>query len=135
MQTLKELAHTAASFGVDDLMALAYHLLGEIGPDDAGLLHAALAEAQSDQEYPIMQTMAEIWMAEGEARGLAIGEAKGREKGRAEMLIGMLNRRFGDVPEHMTARLDGASIEDLDTWADRIFDAKTLEDVFGGRVT
>jgi hypothetical protein len=46
------------------------------------------------------------------------------------MLVRLLSRRFGAVPEDAHARIDAASLEQLDIWSERVLDAATLEDVF-----
>jgi len=56
--------------------------------------------------------------------------AKGRTEGRTEMLLRLLATRFGDVPAELRARVQSGSSEDLDRWADRVFAAQSLADVF-----
>jgi hypothetical protein len=60
----------------------------------------------------------------------AEGEAKGRVEQAARMLVRLLTRRFGAVPEAVHARIDRASLEQLDIWSERVLDAATLDDVF-----
>ncbi len=69
--------------------------------------------------------------AEGKAEGEAKGEAKGEVKGKADSLKHLLTRRFGPLPKWATARIDAASIAQLDAWLDGIFDAQSLEDLLG----
>ena len=46
------------------------------------------------------------------------------------VVIRLLSRRFGHLsPETMT-RLDNANQQQLEAWADRILDARTLDEVF-----
>jgi predicted transposase YdaD len=76
------------------------------------------------------------WISEDEARGEARGEAKGRKegeiKGRVAMLHRLLVKRFGEntIDLCLQDRLMSSSPEQLDTWAERILDAKTIDDVF-----
>jgi len=56
--------------------------------------------------------------------------AKGRTEGRAEMLVRLLAARFGELPAELRARVQNGRGEDLDRWADRVFAAQTLADVF-----
>jgi predicted transposase YdaD len=63
----------------------------------------------------------------------AKGEAKGKAEGKAEDLKRLLTRRFGPVPKWAAARIDAASIEQMDAWLDGIFDAQSLEDLIGPR--
>ncbi|WP_313053334.1 Rpn family recombination-promoting nuclease/putative transposase [Pseudomonas lopnurensis] len=74
---------------------------------------------------------------EGRKKGLEEGRKEGREKGREEgeraMLIRLLSRRFGTLDEETLQRLADASSAELESWAERILDAASLEDVFQGR--
>ena len=69
--------------------------------------------------------------AEGEAKGLARGEALGRVQGEARGLLRQLKLKFGEPSLATQARVQGASLEMLDRWVDRVLTATTLEDVFG----
>ena len=77
-----------------------------------------------------MGTVAEEWMKQGEARGRAEGEAKGRAEGKAAMLTRMLERRFGELPGWAHERIHLADDTQLDLWADTLFDARALGEVF-----
>ena len=70
-------------------------------------------------------------IAKGEARGIAKGEARGLAKGEAKSLTRLLERRFGPLPAAVKARVDGADLDQLDVWIDRVLDAKNLNAVFG----
>lgn len=60
------------------------------------------------------------------------GEARGESKGRNAILSRLLAKRFGqDIFDiNLQERLRNATPEQLDHWAERILDAKTLEEVF-----
>ena len=85
-----------------------------------------------------MATMAEEWLEEGRAEGLAKGLAKGRVEGRAEgmvlgerqMLLNMLQQRFGTVPASYQKRLKQADSDMLLEWGRRLLSAPSLKDVF-----
>jgi len=68
---------------------------------------------------------------EGRAEGRVEGRAEGRVEGRAELFIELLEKRFGSLSTDTTDRVRRASIDELDRWADRLFDAEALEDVWG----
>jgi predicted transposase YdaD len=55
---------------------------------------------------------------------------KAKNQGQQEFLLRQLTRRFGALPEAVTARVMGASREELERWGDRILDATSLDDVF-----
>ncbi len=64
------------------------------------------------------------------------GIEKGREEGRIEMLLTVLRNqirlRFGPLDAATEARITAASAEDMLRWANRVIEAESLEDVFGG---
>lgn len=64
-------------------------------------------------------TLAEKWMAEGEAKGAA--------KGKAELLHKLASLKFGPLPEGIAERFERATIAELDRWAERVLTASTLE--------
>jgi hypothetical protein len=70
----------------------------------------------------------EKWTEQWEKQGLV----KGRVEGEVAVLARLLSKRFGPLDEQTTARLKAATLEQLDTWADRILDAPTLQAVFDG---
>ena len=86
-----------------------------------------------------MPTMFQKWMVErdalSEAKGLAKGRAEGRAQGRTEgrvdLLLRKLRLRFGALPADTEARIRSSSTDELEVWSDAIFDARSLEDLFG----
>jgi hypothetical protein len=56
--------------------------------------------------------------------------AEGRAEGLRTILRKQLTHRFGKLPPTCEARIDGAAEQQLETWAERILDAHTIEDVF-----
>ncbi|MGF1546422.1 MAG: DUF4351 domain-containing protein [Thiotrichales bacterium] len=79
----------------------------------------------------------EQWKQEGLQEGLQKGIEQGLEQGlregRAEILRRQLTRRFGPLPPTIQTRLALATLAQLETWADNILDAETLEAVFDPR--
>ena len=79
---------------------------------------------------------------EGEAKGRLEGRLEGREEGREEgrlegeldgsraVLLRLLTRRFGEVPEMVEARIQAADSDELLRWTDRVLDASSLDAVF-----
>lgn len=58
------------------------------------------------------------------------GRQKGRQKGELNLLIRQLTRRFGPLDVATQQRLNQASSDELEHWADNILDAGTLDGVF-----
>lgn len=80
-----------------------------------------------NKEKTIM-TLAERLRKEGRMEGKLEGEVLGRHA----VLQRQIGKRFGkDILDiRMQERLRCATAEQLDLWAERILDARTLEDVF-----
>ena len=67
---------------------------------------------------------------EGRDEGRVEGRNEGRVEGERAVLERLLLRRFGLLSPGDAERLRRASIDDLETWADNVLDAKTLNEVF-----
>jgi len=55
---------------------------------------------------------------------------EGRMEGRAAVLERLLRKRFGAIAPMYLERIRSASIEQLDLWAERILDAKSIQEIF-----
>ncbi|MEX1369429.1 MAG: Rpn family recombination-promoting nuclease/putative transposase [Nannocystaceae bacterium] len=62
---------------------------------------------------------------------LLASEAKGEARGEAKVLLKQLTLRFGPLPESTRARIESATIEQLDAWTERVLTAPTLDEVLG----
>ena len=82
-----------------------------------------------------LQQGIEQGIKQGRQQGIKQGRQQGIERGRVEgeraVVERQLLRRFGKLPTPASERLVGASLADLERWADRVLDAKSLDDVFG----
>jgi predicted transposase YdaD len=78
----------------------------------------------------MVSNIAQEWIEEGKALGLVQGEAKGVLLGEARLLTRQLTLRFGTLPAEMTARIKEADTDALETWSDRLLEARTLDEIF-----
>ena len=67
---------------------------------------------------PVIKCFADAWRYEAELFG---------HRDRLERL---LVKRFGGIPMRLRKRIENAEMDDLDRWFDRLFDAKSVRDVF-----
>ncbi|MBF0562049.1 MAG: DUF4351 domain-containing protein [Alphaproteobacteria bacterium] len=58
-------------------------------------------------------------------------KAEGEAKGKSDIVLRQLRRRFGALPTEVEERVRTASSDQLDDWSERFVDASTLADVFG----
>ncbi len=56
--------------------------------------------------------------------------AASKLEGEVSLLKRLLSRRFTELPDWIDQRLEHASQQELESWADRVLEAKRLEDVF-----
>ncbi len=59
-------------------------------------------------------------LAKGRREGKAEGRTEGLTKGRADLVLGLLAARFGQLPQGTITRVGNASSADIDHWAVRI---------------
>lgn len=86
---------------------------------DTKELVGLLAQATGEEGKAEMMSVADKLMQEGSLLG---------QRG---MLLKLLRRRFGELPEAAVARVNDADLGQLDTWAERVLSAQTLADVIG----
>ncbi len=99
---------------------------------DRGVVHDLVKEnVPRDKEGKIM-TIAEQWKQEGEMKGRVEGRVEGEAIGRQAIIQRLVNKRFGQniLDFHTQEQLRKATPEQLDLWAERILDAKSVDEVF-----
>ncbi|UEM01535.1 Rpn family recombination-promoting nuclease/putative transposase [Skermanella rosea] len=121
-QILVEVGRAAAALSTDDLVTLVRYIVSEPNEVEAAMLRDLLREIVPGQEARIMSIAAEQWKAEGMARG--------RAEGKAEILLRLLRRRFGEIPQSTFDTVHTASDDELTAWAENILDASSLDAVF-----
>jgi trimethylamine:corrinoid methyltransferase-like protein len=60
---------------------------------------------------------------------------EGVQKGEATLLLRLLERRFGPLPDDITSRVHAAATTVLEEWGLRVLDAENLAEVFGDAQT
>ena len=66
----------------------------------------------------------------GRKEGRKEGREEGREEGMLVILQRLLTQRFGPLDAALQHRLQTASPAQLETWAERVLEARDLEEVF-----
>ncbi len=57
------------------------------------------------------------------------GIQQGMQRGEARVLTALLQLRFGQVPAHISQRIDTADADTLLRWSERVLNALTIDDV------
>jgi hypothetical protein len=81
--------------------------------------------AMSTSKYEYQSEFARFYYGLGKADGLAEGLAK--------FVLKVLTFRYGSLSPAVTARVQGASIDDLEEIAQRVLTAQTLDEALGAR--
>jgi hypothetical protein len=82
---------------------------------------------------PYITSVERIGFKKGVEQGLQQGVPQGIPQGETLVLRRLLTRRFGPLPEWAEDKLAQADRTQLESWADRVLDAKMLEEVFEQR--
>jgi len=99
-----------------------------------------------EEQYPqegttmagIVQRAREEGLSAGREEGISVGREEGFSMGREEgiqqgertLLRRQMQRRFGLLPPEADERIGRASASDLESWAENVLDAGTLDEVF-----
>ena len=67
---------------------------------------------------------------QGRVEGRMEGRAEGRMEGEAKLLVRLLERRFGPLPQAVVDQLFQASETQLETWGEAVLSAASLQAVF-----
>ena len=100
------------------------------------LHHKAYKSIEDKENYaiviPEVDDLQEIKVMFGDRLELWAEGIKAEAKVEGEILIlqRLLAKRFGAIPADKISLISNASIEDIERWADRVFDAKQLSDIF-----
>ena len=70
------------------------------------------------------------WTEEWKQQGIEQGIERGVPLGEARLLRRLLTRRFGPLPPWVEGRLEQATEAELESWADRVLEFRSLEEVF-----
>jgi hypothetical protein len=119
-------AAMTASVGLDEERSKLYFDLVA-----ASLGEAARRALQSmdPAQYEYQSEFALRYLNQGRAEGRTEGEARGR----AEVVLKLLALRFGPLAEPVRESIRAASIEQLDTFAERLLTASSLEEVLSAK--
>ena len=132
-ETLLALGRAALALGFDDLVAAVRYILFEPNEVEAGILREVLREIMPGQEERVMSIWGEQLKAEGFNLGVAQGVTQGETKGKADIVLRLLRRRFRELPPGIEGRVRAAGGDQLDEWSERILDARTPADVFAAQ--
>ena len=78
-----------------------------------------------------VQEWTEEWKQDGMRAGFDQGLKEGLKEGESVLLLRLLERKLGPLPEGVRQSIASADAETLLAWGDRVLDARSIEDVIG----
>lgn len=96
--------------------------------------YETLLDHEENREVAAMERTLLTTLDRAAQRGFAEGKQEGKQEGRAEgkreLLLDLLGRRFGPLPDATVQRVQAlTSPEELSRLAERVFDARSLDDL------
>jgi hypothetical protein len=58
------------------------------------------------------------------------GKAEGKAEGKAHMLTWLMARKFGELDQPTSERIERAAVKDVERWAERVLTAASIDEVF-----
>ena len=136
LAVLSAVAHGGGSVETAVKIALAADAACATLPEEAALIYSDLVMASLSEaartafEEFMANTQGYEYQSDFARKHRAAGREEGREKALRGMLARLLEARFGSVAPDVQARIDAASVEDLDRWIEQFATASTLGEVF-----
>ncbi len=93
-------------------------------------LDREIQEIETEQGMQYVTSIERRALKRGVEQGIQQGIQQGVQQGEARLLRRQLIRRHGDLPALVEQRLETASTEEIERWADRVLTAQTLDDIF-----
>jgi len=72
----------------------------------------------------------QVGLVEGKQVGLVEGKQAGLVEGERLVVIRLLEKRFGKLPESLQIRLEQATLAELEQWSLELLTANCLDDIF-----
>jgi hypothetical protein len=96
----------------------------------AGAQREKYDRALSQERYREVRKMQMTWMEKIEKKSRKEGREEGLREGKREALLRQLEIKFGPLPEEMISRVRAVhSIQELDSYLDRVLAAASLDDM------
>ena len=102
----------------------------QLSSDEETRYLAFARERARRDEISEIRAATEIGLQQGIEQGEIKGKLEGKIEGEAAVLTRLLNKRFGPLDDSTRARLNTATLEQLEHWTDRILDATSVDQVF-----
>jgi predicted transposase YdaD len=83
---------------------------------------------RTQEESKFIMRLAPLYEQDRE-KAIQQGEAIGLQKGEANLVLRLLNRRFGELPPHITETIQKLTVEQLEDLGEALLDFKSQADL------
>nr|VFJ92706.1 MAG: conserved hypothetical protein (putative transposase or invertase) [Candidatus Kentron sp. LFY] len=97
---------------------------------DEQTLRRIIRAVRPEEEEKMMSQFAQDIRRKALQEGMQQGRREGLLEGEAKLLLSQLSYRFQPLPNEISERIHGAKPNAIETWAKRVLDAKSLDEVF-----
>ena len=112
----------------DRVLALLRYIAEVYAELDRKTMEALIAPL-ANEEHSTMTTLLQRLFAEGKAEGVQVGEANGLRKGKVDLLLVMLEQKFGPLPPELLEKIEDADLATIEVWFRRGVLAASLDEV------
>ena len=131
---IKEKLIEALKSAPEELRTVLYYLAQTYTRYDEETIKEIIQKVQPEEFDTMMSQFArditKTARQEAFQEGMQQGMERGMQEGEATLLVRQLSRRFHPLPNEITERIYAADPNAIGMWADRILDARSLDEVF-----
>jgi hypothetical protein len=91
-----------------------------------------LRKFEAEVKMPYVTSIERRGIEKGKQEGMQQGMQQGLQQGEAKVLVHLIERKFGELPDTYRRQISEADEEIILLWSDRLLTAQTLEQIFGG---
>ncbi len=100
----------------------------KLNKQEEAVFQQEVKDLKLEEEEGVMEIVTS-WMEEGIQKGLELGRQEGRQEGDLAIVLRLLRRRLGAIPEESAARLRALPVESLETLSEDLLDFQDREDL------
>jgi predicted transposase YdaD len=128
---LRSLIGTTPLEAIELLIRYALLLAGDYDREGLLTVLGTIPTKQDESMRNLANSILEVSIAKGRTEGVAQGRIEGRVEGARAMLRKQMQLKFGSVSAQVDAKVEGASMEQLEMWIERVLTSQSADDIVG----
>jgi hypothetical protein len=116
---------------IELLIRYAFHIADDSDRKPLLTVIGTLPNKDGQSMRNLANSVIEVSIAKGRTEGEAKGRVEGRVEGARAMLRKQMQLKFGSVSAQVDAKVEGASMEQLEMWIERVLTSESADDVVG----